>query len=52
MNLVWIELERRHCRVSRFDALGQGLAEGLYRIAQMQGSKWRRKDRQFLGGTS
>jgi len=40
IDLVRIELERRHCRVTGFDAFGQSLAECFDRVTQMQGSEW------------
>src|SRR5260370_41791486 len=40
MNLIRIELEHRHCRVTGFDAFGQSLAESLHRVAKVQGSEW------------
>jgi hypothetical protein len=39
VNLIRIELERRHCWMTGLDAFGKSLAKGLHRVAQMQGSK-------------
>ena len=40
VNLVRIELERRHCRMAGLDAFGESLAETFDWVAQMQGSEW------------
>jgi hypothetical protein len=39
MNLVGVELEGRHCRMTGIDALGESL-EGFRPVAQMQHSEW------------
>jgi hypothetical protein len=41
MDLIWIEYEFWHRRVSCRNAFSERFAEILYRVSQMQGSEWR-----------
>ena len=49
VDLVRIELKRRHGRMAGYDAFGQSLAKGFDRITQMQGSE-RRCDLEWAWG--
>jgi hypothetical protein len=42
MNLIRVELEHRHGWVTGLYPFRQSFAKGFHRVAQMQGSEWRR----------